>query len=381
MSGRTFSLNDGGPWYRALRRGHLIDPRGKVRARWFVAAAWLPIAASQLVRLALGRELDPMVLDISMHVRLLVALPMLLLAERMVESGCRSAIRSVHAEQLVDDAAIDRLVARAEHLRDAALPEIIVGIAAVAIGQLTLWGTTGPAGVFHGETGGTFGFARVWYGLVALPLAQFVMLRWLWRWAIWNILLARLARMPLAILATHPDRAAGLSALARPVSGYSAFAFAVGAVLSGAWGTQILLGHAGTQTHVPALLVFLFVILTIGVGPMLLFCGHLFRVRRRSLAQYGDFAAGYMRGFHARWIASERSGERALGTPDIQSLNDLGGAYGVIQHTRLFAFGMRVVLMVWASAIVPMLPVFADLVTVEKVLQKIATTILGGLPL
>jgi len=233
MSGRTFSLNDGGPWYRALRRGHLIDPRGKVRARWFVAAAWLPIATSQLVRLALGRELDPMVLDISMHVRLLVALPMLLLAERMVESGCRSAIRSVHAEQLVDDAAIDRLVARAEHLRDAALPEIIVGIAAVAIGQLTLWGTTGPAGVFHGETGGTFGFARVWYGLVALPLAQFVMLRWLWRWAIWNILLAR--------------RASADSPAARSVSGYSAFAFAVGAVLSGAWGTQSLLGHAGTQ--------------------------------------------------------------------------------------------------------------------------------------
>ena len=146
-------------------------------------------------------------------------------------------------------------------------------------------------------------------------------------------------------------------------------------------GTQILVGHATLHTHLPALLVFMLVILAIGIGPLLLFCGHLFRVRRRSLAQYGDFASGYMRGFHERWIESEKPGERALGTPDIQSLNDLGGAYSVILHTRLFAFGMRVVLMVWASAIVPTLPVFANLMTVEKVLQRIASTIIGGLPL
>ena len=149
MSGRTFSLNDGGPWYRALRRLRLIGPHGRVRARWFVAAARPPIAASQLVRLAAGREPDPMMFDISIHTRLLVALPMLLIAERLVESGCRSAIHSVYAERLVDEAAIDRLVMRGEHLRDAALPELVLGIVAVAIGQLTLWGATGPTGVFH----------------------------------------------------------------------------------------------------------------------------------------------------------------------------------------------------------------------------------------
>ena len=310
MSGRTFSLNDGGPWYRTLRRLHLIDPYGRVRARWFVAVAWLPIAASEAVRLAAGLTPDPTLLDISMHVRLLVAVPMLLLAERLVESGCRSAIHSVHEAQLADTTAIDRLVTRGEHLRDAALPELVLGFAAIAIGQLTLWGATGAAGVFHGETAGGLGFARVWYGVVALPLAQFVMLRWLWRWAIWGYMLARLARMRLVLLATHPDRAAGLAALARPVSGYSGFAFAIGAVLAGAWGTQILVGRASTQTHVPALLVFLLLILAIGVGPLLLFCGHQYRVRRRTLAQYGDFASGYVRGFHERWIESGTSGGR-----------------------------------------------------------------------
>ena len=169
--------------------------------------------------------------------------------------------------------------------------------------------------------------------------------------------------------------------MARPVTGFGGFAFATGAMLSSAWGTQILAHRTTVEAQFPALLAFLVAVLVVAVGPLLLFCGHLYRARRRALAQYGDFANAHMHGFHAKWIESAIPGEQSVGSSDLQSLNDLGGAFGVITTTRLFVFALRPIGSVWLGAILPMLPLLASVLTVEHVLKRVFSTILSGLPL
>jgi hypothetical protein len=41
-------------------------------------------------------------------------------------------------------------------------------------------------------------------------LFWFLLLRWLWRHAVWGLLLRDLARLELRLVATHPDGAGGL---------------------------------------------------------------------------------------------------------------------------------------------------------------------------
>jgi hypothetical protein len=217
--------------------------------------------------------------------------------------------------------------------------------------------------------------------MVALPLALFVMFRWLWRWTIWSYMLVLFARRPLAGLASHPDRAAGLSCLARPVTSFGGFAFAVASVLAGAWGMQLLAHRTTFTALLPALGVFLVVIIAVAVGPLLLFCGHLYRLRRRGLSQYGDFAIGYVRAFHDKWIAAAVPAEQALGSSDIQSLNDLGGAYGTVSGTRLFVFGLRSMLAVWFAALIPMVPLLASTLTFEQLVMHIVKTVIGSVPI
>jgi hypothetical protein len=377
---RRFSLNDGGPFYRLLARLHLIRPCGEARSWWLALFAWLPIVLGETIRVAAGRRVEPTMLDISAHVRLLFSLPMILHSERLVEGACRSAIRSLYAGKFTDASAIDRIVERGERLRDLWWPEAALLVLALIGGQLVLWRIVGEVGVFHGGTvGSAWSFPRLWYVVIALPLAQFVMFRWLWRWVIWSYMLACISHLQLDALATHPDRAAGLACLARPISGFSGFALAIGAVLAGAWGTQIIAHRTTFEAQLPTLLGFLLVMLAIAVAPLLLFCGHLYRERRRALAQYGDFAGEYTREFHDKWI--ERRTAAPLGTPDIQSLNDIGGAYSVISNTRIFVFGMRTVLAVWSCAAMPMVPLLASVVTVEHILQRIANVVVRGLPL
>ena len=374
---RSFSLAGGGPFHHALRALRLT---GKLRGVWLGLILWSPFVLGELGRMAVGRPPDPSLFDLSVHARLLVAIPMILQAEKLVESAARSAIASLYEGQFCDRTAIDVIVDRGEHLRERWWPETALLAIALAFGQVALW--TGWTGVFHGATGaGRWELARVWYVVIALPAAQFVILRFAWLWGVWSYMLARIARLPLVPLATHPDHAGGLSCLARPVTGFGAYALACAAVLSGAWGTQVLARRTTVGALLPDLLAVLVLVAALATAPLLLFSSHLYRVRRRGLAQYGDFAMGYMRAFHDVWIASGRPAREALGSPHIQSMNDIGGAYKVVSTTKLFVFSARSLAAVWASTLVPMLPLFASTITVEHVVRRIIGAILGGLPL
>lgn len=377
-----FSLTEGGPFIRVSRRLGLHRAGGGVRSFWLALLLWLPLAIGSIVRGAFGMAIDPTVLDVSVHLRLLVALPLMLLADRLIDAACRGAIASLYDGEFCDRGELAHIVEHGERLRDARLPEAILLAVAILGGQLVLWRIFGSTGLVHGApAAGPWSFPRLWYALVALPAVQFVMYRFLWRWLIWVLMLVRLARQPLVANAMHPDFAAGLGPLAWPISAFSVFAFAVATVLAGAWGTQLIAHHTTQQALVPGMFAFLILVAVVALAPLLMFCGHVFRARRRALFEYGEFADAYTRRFRARWLEGSRDAANALGSQDIQALNDLGGAFQVVAKTRVLLFDPRQVIQLWLSAALPMLPLFANGMTVEQLLKRILGVVLGGLPI
>ena len=65
--------------------------------------------------------------------------------------------------------------------------------------------------------------------------------------------------------------------------------------------------------------------------------------------------------FHEKWIEPGSASESPLGSPDIQSLSDIGNAYQVVSKTRLFVFGTRQIVSVWFAGLAPLIPLFAHL--------------------
>lgn len=378
---RSFSLTEGGPFHHLLVRLG-IRAAGSMSGTWWLSlVVWTPLGVVGALPAAFGSRVDPILFDLAVHVRLLFSLPVFLLTEQLLETNCRSAVASFYQGRFCEPARVDSILARAERMRDSWIVEAALLAVAVAGGQLAFWGVFGATGLFHGGAMvQLWSFPRVWYTLIALPLFQFVMFRWLWRWLIWSIVLARLSRLPLFPLATHADYAGGLGPLNRPVTGFSGFVVASAAILAAAWGTQVVAGQMSVEGLLPELLVLLLVALAIALGPLLPFCPHLFRVRRRGLAQYGDFVRKYTLDFHDKWIV--RAGrENPMGSPDIQSLNDLGEAFQVVSQTRIFVFGPRVVAMVLFSALVPMVPLFASQLTIQEVLKRLVGSVFGLFPL
>ena len=90
---QDFSLVLGGPLFQLLRRAHLSDDALTLaRQRIIVISllAWLPLLVlSAMEGNALGGSAAiPFMLDVEVHVRFLVAMPLLIAAELVVHKRC-----------------------------------------------------------------------------------------------------------------------------------------------------------------------------------------------------------------------------------------------------------------------------------------------------
>jgi hypothetical protein len=126
-----FSLVLGGPLFQMLRRARLTDDAmalARTRILVLSLAAWLPLLAlSVLEGQALwGSATVPFLLDVDVHVRFLVALPLLVAAELVVHHRMRSVARVFLDRHLIPDAELPRFeaaFASAVRLRNSVLAD------------------------------------------------------------------------------------------------------------------------------------------------------------------------------------------------------------------------------------------------------------------
>ena len=71
------------------------------------------------------------------------------------------------------------------------------------------------------QHGGNLTPAGYWYVYVSIPVFQFILLRWYFRFFVWYGFLFRVSRLKLHLTSTHPDRAGGLAFLGKSVYAFS----------------------------------------------------------------------------------------------------------------------------------------------------------------
>ena len=196
-----------------------------------------------------------------------------------------------------------------------------------------------------------------WYSLVSLPMFQFLFWRWCWRLAIWSLLLWRIARLDLQLIPTHPDAAGGLAILGVAQVDLAPFAFAGCAVLSSSYAEQILFaGLPPAAFAVPATAAVVGRTLVL-IAPLVFFSRKLVEAKQRALLEYGTLAATYTRAFAAKWLPTDPPpDEPLLGTPDLQSLADLGTSFEIIRHMTIVPIATLQILLIAGAAALPFAP-------------------------
>jgi hypothetical protein len=388
-----FSLVLGGPLFQLLVRSHLATPALDLVKRRIVFLSlftWLPLLLLCLVDgKAWGGVGLPFLYDIEMHARFLVALPLLIVAEILVNQRMRLIVGQFIDRDIITEEVLPRfrvIIDSAMKLRNSLVMELILVIMAF-VGGHYLWSTlsgmekiASGAGTWHTSAAGIgvqLSPAGYWHSFVSRPLFQFILLRWYFRLFIWTRFLWQSSRLELNLIPTHPDRAAGLGFLGGSSAAFAPLLMAIGALLAGLMANPIFFAGAKLTDFKMEILGVVVLCLLAVLGPLLVFSPRLMRAKRTGLREYGILASRYVSAFDLKWVrGGAADDEQLIGSGDIQSLADLGNSFQVIRDINPFPFGRDTVIQLVVITLLPVSPLVLTIIPLEELITKLLGAVL-----
>lgn len=376
-----FSLVMGGPIFQLFRKAHLTGDHLELlhrRLLTIVSIAWLPMLVLDLVVFRPGiPDRLTFLHDVEVQARLLVALPVLILAELIVHSRLRPVVQRFLERRIVRGEDVPRFevaVESAVRLRNSAPVELALLIAVYTLGPW-LWnsrfGIESPT--WYANPGGRWNLtpAGWWYVLVSIPIVQFVLLRWYLRFFIWYRFLWRVSKLNLHLVPIHPDRCAGLAFLGKSAYAFGPILFAQGAMLAGLVASRVLYrGDSLLSFKLQMVGFVVFFVLAI-LGPLLMFTPRMADAKRKGLADYAQVAQGYVDRFEEKWVLDTPPSEEVLGSGDIQSLADLNNSYDIVRGMRAVPFGLDDISRLALSTAAPLAPLRLTIFSPEELIMRL----------
>jgi hypothetical protein len=368
-----FSLVQGGPIYRfqvAIRMA--LPDRTGVAKRAFLTTliTWLPLLFLSILQgRAFGSQVQvPFLRDIAVNVRFLLGLPLLVLAEVVIDPKLNDCVKHLLKSGLVNITqrpAFEEAISRTMRLRDALLPTVLILVAAFAPSfwykktEMITKGITTWHGIAS-PSGEVLSLAGWWFNALSLPFYRVLLFRWLWIIMIWAFFLRKISKLNLGCVPTHPDTAAGLEFLTHTHLFFGFIGFSTSAVIAGAFGNSIAYEGATISSLKFLMIAYCLLGIVVIAAPLLLFTPKLIRVKERGILEYGALGTAYTQSFASKWITAGNPPEREtlLGTADIQSLADLYNSFSVIRNMKLILIDKEVLIGLSVPIILPMVPLF-----------------------
>ena len=360
-----FLASHGGPFYELQRRVGALEEdalHAGRRAAIFVALAWgVPFLLSLVAGRAFGpTEARPYLLDFGAWARFFIATGLFLLAEEQVEYGLRGKLgQFVRAPVLAPESFKDaaRAVVRALKLRNSGVAEIICLALAVA-GALALIERlldvdASTWAVQVGQDGAHVTLAGWWVVIFSTPLFYFLLLRGLWRYLVWAMLLWRIASLKFRLVASHPDGKAGLGFVADYPNAYSMFVFGISASMAITVVRHVFESNISSVTFGYIITGWLAIVFAFFAFPLLAFAKPLSELKERSLQIIA-----------ARATLAHRAAERALLGRNVvandaaeadleQGVPDPSAQYAVTKKLSVFLMNRSAIAPLAGAALVP----------------------------
>lgn len=383
------ALEEGGPSWQLWLRTGLAPTRpaalGK-RALLLATLCFAPLLVfSALAGLATGdRVAVPFARDFAVYARFLLAILLLVLADAAVAGRIRAVVEHFLDAGLVDDETRPRFGAvLASARRLVSSPWVELAMIAVAYGgSVSVVHTHLHDGVasWHAlpAEGGEerLTAAGWWYMLVSLPAFQFLFMRWIFRGVVWARVLAQVSRLPLRLVATHPDQSGGLAFVAIGQSGFAILVLAASASLSAVMADEVVYGGVPLESLYPSMAAFAVLATLIVLAPLATFAPKLSALKREALFAYAKLSSLHDSAFDRKWRRSEADPEALLGDPDASSLADLATGYERARALRPIPVNLPAVGPLLVAAALPMLPLIATKVPLKDILKGLLKVVM-----
>jgi len=379
----VFSLVAGGPAHGLQQRLGLVGPASFHPARRTLVAilvTWVVLLVLSAVQgLAIGGGVKiPFLYDYAAYARFLIAIPVLIVAEGLIEPRIARVAAHFGRSGLVaesDRPAYEAALDRGTKMRDSVLAEGVLFVLAcasviVVVDVFPLDFSTWRSIV--STSGHTRTLAGWWYLVVGVALFEFLLWRWLWRLLIWYVFLWRMSRLRLRLIPTHPDRAGGLGFLGDTQRYFWIIVSAFSVTSAGVLADEIVYAGVPLTSFKFSFAGYVVLVLIVFLLPLVMFTGQLSRAKLESMHDYSAFAVLHNRLFDEKWVQGRHGKDEVpLGAPEISSLADLAGASAVLYSMRPVPFDPRDALALALAALIPMMPLVLTMFPPSKIFDLI----------
>jgi hypothetical protein len=323
-----------------------------------------------------GADTESLLTHYGVTVRLLVAVPLMVVAETVLATTLLRLAPQCAAVGLFhgDPAALHAVADGLRRLRDRGhLVAVVVGIAlawAIAWLEVTRPGTAHDLAWAGGDAAG--GFGPHWYVWVGRPIFLAFVLTWLWRAVLLAIALNRLAATGLNVVPTHPDRAGGLGFCEPLVVPFAIVAFAVSAVIASGLAHEVAVHDADVVALRGLMIAAVVMLSAVFLAPFAALLPAMARAKAAARLQYGSLLARYDDAVHRRWIRGETLDEPLLDAPEVGPAADAATLYEAVMRMRQIPIGVGALAMMVVPAALPMLAVVAMQIPVVEMLKTVA---------
>jgi hypothetical protein len=350
------------------RRLGLVEPddlRTRSRAALAVLIGWVPLVVLTIAQGAVfgGDQIAALLKETGVHARYLIAVPLLIAAEAECAPRLKEIMRHFVEAGLVPDharARFDAALASTRRLVEAPVSEVVVWGLAYTIAVASALSQLDHIPAWHKSGGAVpiFSLAGWWHVLVSLPLLLALVLGWMWRLVLWARLLWLVSRLDLRVIASHPDRAAGLGFVGHSVRAFAIVGLALATIAAGRSAHLVLVGGTVPTVHLAFNVGLLVFVTALFVAPLLVFTPTLMRAWRRGELEYGTLAHRVGDAFEQKWLGPDRKADRdALEQPDFSATTDLFQVVSNVHAIRFVPVDLKDIITLVVALLLPFVPV------------------------
>jgi hypothetical protein len=364
-------------WYRRL---HLIPANGLgvVRRAVFLALlTWLPIVVWAVTagRMVTAEAGEPLLQHFGIHVRCLLAIPLLVLAEAAMDKTARRLLPQFLSSGVVapdQRSQFEQVGVDLRRLRDSSLPWVFVLGVALAWSLVEQPDLRSDAMSWALGADQKLGFGGWWFGYVVRPIFLALVLSWLWRLLLVVYWFRRVGRLELSLVPTHPDRTGGIAFVEKLPGAFSMVTFALSAAIASRWAHEVAYHDQALASYKLPAAAFVILWTLFLLLPLLTLIPALAKARARAIPAYAALVGEQGRLVHRRWILRERVADTPLlDAPEIGPVADAAAMYDAVTKMRIAPIGKASIVKILVPMALPMLVVAALQIPFKDLLLKL----------
>lgn len=363
------------------------DDPNVIRILVLTGVAWLPLMVLTLIdgTFYTSELTISFIKDVTPFVRGLIVVPLLVMADNLIEPMMVRVLTYLKASGVVADSEQESLSSAAEKMTSQMnnkLLQIILVVLVLAVSWMLqsdyvdMWEEEGVTSwMLTLDNGGVDQtLAGSWFLLVTSPLVSFLLYRWIWRFIVWSVFLYRVSRMKLELCASHTDLAGGLGMIGVNHALFSILFLIMATLVSSDLAGNVLYEGDALVDVKQLAFVFIFISVVILLVPLLFFTNKLIKLKYKALAEYGALQNQISGDFHKHWIKDET--KELVDSMQPSAMADYSAVYETISNMRIVPINPKSIIILAALLLSPFLPLALTEASIWDILQKIGDSLI-----